>query len=122
MQSRIVMVHDDTEFLERASIALHRSGYGVINFTEPTTALVSLLARHHIEMLVTRVNFGPGKLNGITMALMACEKHRSLQMIFTSPPSQAVHALHFGEFVPMPVSIPRLIALVERLLLPSSPE
>ena len=122
MPSRIVVVHDDTEFLERASIALNRSGYGVICFTDPTSALISLMARHQIEMLVTRVHFGPGKLNGITMALLACEKHRSLQMIFTSPPSQAVHALHFGEFMPMPVSIPRLMAVVERLLPPASSE
>jgi hypothetical protein len=73
-------------------------------------------------MLVTRVHFGARKLNGITMALMASERHRSLQMIFPSPPSQAVHALHFGEFLPMPVSIPQLIALVDRFLLPSGPE
>jgi hypothetical protein len=71
---------------------------------------------------VTCVHFGPGKLNGITMVLMASEKHRSLQVIFTSLPSQAVHALHFGESLPMPVSIPRLMDLVKRLLPPSSPE
>ena len=116
------MVHDDTEFLERASIALNRSGYGVIIFTDPTAAFVFLMTRDHIEMLITRVHFGPRKRNGITMALMASEKHRSLQVIFTSLPSQAVHALHFGEFLSMPVSIPRLMDLVKRLLPLSSPE
>jgi DNA-binding NtrC family response regulator len=122
LHSRIVVVHDDTEFLEQTSIALDRSGYGVTSFTDPTAAFVFLMTQDHIEMLLTRVHFGPRKRNGITMALMASEKHRSLQVIFTSLPSQAVHALHFGEFLPMPVSIPRLMDLVKRLLPPSSPE
>jgi DNA-binding NtrC family response regulator len=116
------MVHDDTEFLQRASIELNRSGYEVTSFTDPTAAFVFLMTRDHIEMLMTRVHFGPGKRNGITMALMARERHRPLQMIFTSLPSQAVHALQFGEFLPMPVSIPRLMDLVKRLLPPSTPE
>jgi hypothetical protein len=80
------------------------------------------MTRHYIEMLITRVHFGPGKRNGITMALMAREKDRLLHVIFTSLPSQAVHALQFGEFLPMPVSTPRLMTLVGRLLPPSSPE
>jgi DNA-binding NtrC family response regulator len=116
------MVHDDTEFLERASITLNRSGYEVTSFTDPTAAFVFLMTWHHVEMLITRVHFGLGKRNGITMALMASEKHRSLQVIITSLPSQAVHALHFGEFLPMPGSIPRLMDLVKRLLPPSTPE
>jgi DNA-binding NtrC family response regulator len=118
MPSRIVVVHDDADFVARSSVALTRSGYGGITFTDPTAAFPSLMAPHHVEMLITRVHFGFGKLNGITMALMCCERRPLLEIIFVSFPQHASQALLFGEFVPMPVRMPNLMAVVTRLMPP----
>jgi hypothetical protein len=44
------------------------------------------------------------------------KKQPELEVIFIATPEYSTDYLRFGEFLPSPISIPNLIAIVERLL------
>jgi CheY-like chemotaxis protein len=71
MPSRIVLVHDDQEFLEPALEALRRAGYDVVAFQDSMAALDALEHPTHIELLITRIRFPEGTPNGAALARMA---------------------------------------------------
>jgi hypothetical protein len=44
---------------------------------------------HCVELLITRVDFSPGKPNGISLARMARYKRPTIQVVFTALPEFA---------------------------------
>ena len=116
MPSRIVVVHDEADFLAQAVLALRRAGREVVDFTDPSTALAAFRNWQTVELLITPVFFRPGTLNGASLAFMVKMKQPELKVIFIAPPEYSKDYLRFGEFLPSPISIPNLMAIVERLL------
>jgi DNA-binding NtrC family response regulator len=55
MPARIVVAHDDPEFVEDTVTALWDAGYEVVSFADSMSALDALEAAQHVEMLITRV-------------------------------------------------------------------
>jgi DNA-binding NtrC family response regulator len=119
MPARVVLVHDEPEFLEPLDAALRQAGHDVATFADPMEALDALDAAQSIEVLVTRVQFPVGKPNGLAVARMARVKRPEIRVIFTAQPEFARYAEGVGVFMPRPVSVADVVATVERLLLKS---
>jgi len=117
MTARIFIVHDDPTFSQDVRSALEAAGHTVAAFDDPMVALDALeAAAHRIELLITRANFGPGKLNGIALARMLRLKRPDVRVIFTAIPEHEHHAWGLGEFLAAPVRVDDVVAMAERLL------
>lgn len=121
MPARVVVVHDEPEFAREAADALRLAGYDVADFTDSMTALEALLGAASIELLVTRVRFGPGKPHGISLAMMTRRRRPQVRVIFTALPEDEETVRGIGVFMPLPVSVPDLVREVGRLLSSSPP-
>jgi DNA-binding NtrC family response regulator len=119
MAIRIVVIHDEYKFFEQVPNALRRAGYSVAAFADPPSALDDLKIVRHAELLITRVDFGPRILNGITMAVIVRTVYPEIKVIFTARPEFTLRALQLGEFMALPIDVPVLVEAVKRLLTPS---
>jgi DNA-binding NtrC family response regulator len=123
MPARIVMVHDEVEFLGPAGSALRASGHDVATFEDPMAALSVLEGRHNVELLITGVIFALGKLNGLTLALIARHMkppapptRAEMKILFIARAEYRKYTAGVGEFLDAPVSIPDLVAAVDALM------
>jgi DNA-binding NtrC family response regulator len=114
--ARIVMVHDDEAFLTAAASALTAAGYDAALFSDPMAALDVLIEVRTAELLITRIEFGPGKPNGVALARIARVKRPGIKILFTASPEHAEHAAGLGMFLPMPVDPGDLMGAVGQLL------
>jgi two-component SAPR family response regulator len=122
MPAAIVLVHDDAEFVEQVVTALRSTGREVAVFSDPMAALDALTEAETVELLITRINFPPGKPHGISLALVARGKRPNIKVLFTARPEFADHVEDIGEFLPVPVKTAKLLAAVERLVQPQDGE
>jgi len=116
MTARLFIVHDDPAFSQEVRAALQAAGHTVADFDDPMVALDALESAHQIELLITRANFGPGKLNGIALARMARVKHPNIRVLFTAVREYEHHAWGLGEFLAAPVRVDDVVEMAERLL------
>jgi DNA-binding NtrC family response regulator len=116
MPARVVVVHDEPGFADQLAGALRLAGHDVAAFVDPMLALDALDAAQHIEILITRVEFPPGKPNGIALARMARAKRPGVRVVFIARPEFAAHAEGLGEFLSVPIDIADVVAVVGRLL------
>ena len=112
----VLVVHDEPETRELAVSALRVAGLRAVGFDDPMKALAAIEANVRVRVLVTRVDFGPGKLNGAALARMLPVKRREIRVVFVALPENQVHAESEGEFVPMPLNPYILVDTVARLL------
>jgi DNA-binding response OmpR family regulator len=71
MPARIVLAHDDADFLRKAAAAIRAAGYEVAAFDRSMAAVDALRNAQTVELLITRVNFPPGSPHGVSLANMA---------------------------------------------------
>jgi DNA-binding NtrC family response regulator len=116
MPARIVMVHDDEAFVVAAAVALRSAGYSIVTFADPMLALEALLDARTAELLITRIEFAPGKPNGVALARMSMAKRSGMKVVFTARPEFAKHADGLGVFLASPVDVADLVATVAGLL------
>jgi DNA-binding NtrC family response regulator len=116
MPARIVMVHDDPTFRDPLVASLKASGHDVASFADISTAWDALEAAQRIEILLTRVNFGPGKPHGIALARAARFRKRAVRVLFVGRPEYAEDAAGIGLFVPKSAGVSRVADTVERML------
>ena len=117
MFAQIVVVLDQPAPLEDMAIALRGAGHVVMAFADPLAAMPALASA---RVLVTRVNFAPGKPHGIALAQMAKVKNPGIKVLFTASSKYEAEAQELGEFLPLPVSMSDLVSTVGRLLGPVS--
>jgi hypothetical protein len=67
------------------------------------------------EILVTRVQFAPGRPNRLALSNMARMKLPGIKVLFTVAPQNVEHTKGEGEFVVAPIDIPELVAAVGQL-------
>lgn len=116
MPARIIIVHDDPEFLAGACRALKDDGHdSVIGFSDSMAALSALRAAKTVDVLITGTEFPPGKPNGISLALLTKRLRPAVKILFVAPPEHQEHADGLGEFLPSPISIPYLTTIVRGL-------
>jgi DNA-binding NtrC family response regulator len=116
MPARIVIVHDEPDFADPLTAALKLAGHDVATFMDPTAGWDALDEGRRVEVLVTRVDFSPGKPTGISLARMARYKRPGIRVVFMAPPEFVKHADGLGAFMPMPVDVPDVVHAVSRLL------
>jgi hypothetical protein len=66
----VVVVHDERNTRDPAVMALRAAFLEAVGFEDPMEALDASDVGSRVRVLVTRVDFGPGKPNGIALARM----------------------------------------------------
>jgi len=116
MPARIVVVHDDLEFLNPLTTALRAADYDVAAFDDSMTAWDALGAAQKVELLITRIRFPPGRPHGVALARRALGSRPGVQILFTAAPEMRFHADDLGIFLPTPVSPSEVVDVVNRML------
>jgi DNA-binding NtrC family response regulator len=116
MPAPVLIVHDNDHMREQALVALRTAGHEVIGFSDPIAALTAIEAASRVRVVVTRVNFGEGKLNGVALARMLKIKRLGVKMVFIGLAESLPFADGLGECLPMPLDIEALVEAVTRLL------
>ncbi len=121
MLVRVVLRHDEPRFAGPAADGLRSAGYDVVTLDDPIAALDVLQDAQQIDLLITRVRFGPGKPHGISVALMARTYRPGLKVLFVARAEYRREAEELGAFLPAPASVPDLVNALGRLLEPGDP-
>jgi len=116
MPAPVIVVHDDPGTRELAVSALCAAGLQAVGFDDLIEALTAVEADTRMRVLVPRVNFGPGKLNGAALARMLRLRRRDVKTVFVASLQDRVYVDGQGEFIPMPLDAPVLVDTVARLL------
>ncbi|MGH6990071.1 MAG: hypothetical protein ACREFD_14135 [Stellaceae bacterium] len=116
MPARIVVVHDDPDFVETVRTSLQLENYDVIAFTDTLAALKALEAARLTDILITGTRFPAGTPNGVSLALMARYKRPNVKILVAAAPEHQEHADGIGEILPYPVDIPYLLTIVRGLI------
>ena len=116
MPARIVAVHDDRAFLDPLVAALRAEYHLVVAFDDSGAAWDALRSAKTVEVLITRIEFAPGKPHGIALAHWARTKCPKVRVVFTALPKFMSEAEGLGTFLPMPVEVPTVVEIVNRIL------
>lgn len=118
MAAPILVVHQETEVLDMILSALRSAGYEAAGFNDSVTALDAVETDSRVKVLVTRIDFGERKLNGIALVRMLRHKfRRDIKVIFVGREAnrQFVDS-GAGEFLPHPIDPSLLLDAVRRKL------
>jgi DNA-binding NtrC family response regulator len=118
MSATVLVVHSETDACELMVSALRAAGFEVVGFSDPMRALDAVESDSRIRVLVTRINFGEGRLNGIALARML--RHnigRRIKVVFVGR-SENRRYVDDGEceFIPHPIDPKALVDAVGRAL------
>jgi hypothetical protein len=116
MPARIVVVLNEPGFADRVGAALQAQGQDALALVDPITALETLEGADRIEVLVTSLDFAPGKPNGIALGCMARLKRPGIRVLFVGPADLEPHADGLGTFLTSPVTVPQVVEGVLRTL------
>jgi DNA-binding NtrC family response regulator len=116
MPARIVVAHDDPEFLESTVQALRDAGHDVASFADCISTINAFEGAQRSELLITRMIFGPGQQNGVSLARMARMKRPKIKVLFVALPEMEVHAEGLGEFMAAPAAVADVVAKVGEML------
>jgi len=117
MPAPVLVVHDEADTCDLAVAALIAAGLMAVGFHEPMAALAAVETDSRVRVLVTRVDFGVGKLYGVALARMLRLKRPGVKVVFLALPSNQQHTEGLGEFLPMPLVQPELLVdMVSRML------
>lgn len=116
MPATVVIVHDDSTLAAQTKAALEQKGLDVAVFSDPMAALPALEHARSADLLITRVNFGPGRPHGVSLALMARSRRPKIKVLFVTRPENRQHTEGLGELLPAPASVDDVVAAAERLL------
>jgi len=117
----ILLVDDEERYREVLARVLTKAGYEVVEASDGIEAL-SLLEKSKIDLVLSDILM-PG-LNGYALVARLRAKWPSMPVILTTGflPQDAAKNMMNGsvEFIPKPIDIAVLIAMIERLLTPST--
>ena len=116
MPVHIVIVHNDAAFLETVCAALSASGKSVCGYSDAMQALDALEDAATTDVLVTRVDFGRGTLNGVALARMAQFRRPEVKVLFLARTEDKEYATGVGDLLTAPAAVPDIVAAVDRLL------
>jgi CheY-like chemotaxis protein len=116
-----MIVNDEPYFADEVASILRPGEDNVATFADPAAALDALESGERIELLVSCVDFGPGKLNGMALARMARARRPEVGVLLIGPLELALYAGGLGHFLREPVTPWELKTTIERLLLECRP-
>jgi DNA-binding NtrC family response regulator len=121
MPARLVVANDDPSFLAKIHEALRDARFDAVIYSDSMTALNAMESAHKIELLVTGIDFGPGKPNGIALARMARFKRSGTKVLFTGAAKFAAYAEGLGMFMALPVKVEDVVEAIRELLTHEDP-
>ena len=116
MPAKIVVVHDDPDFLGGSLTALKLAGYEVALFTNSASATDALKDPQLLGLLITRIRFPEGTPHGLALARSALLTHPDLKVLFVAAPATQDLAERLGQFLAMPVRPAKVVQMVDRML------
>lgn len=116
MPAPIIVVHDNSHTRGVATNALRDAGYEVTAFDNPMAVLDALDSPTRLRLLVTRMDFGAGKLNGAALARMVRYRQPAAQVVFVARDENRDYTTDLGEFLPVPLDPKALVDVVGRLM------
>jgi DNA-binding response OmpR family regulator len=116
MPARIVVVHDDAEYLDELAAGLRTEGYEVATYPDPIAAWDALEAARKTEVLVTRLGFPPGRSNGMALSRMAKSKRRDIKVLFLTSPENAEEVEDMGTLIVAPAPTDAIVEAVKQSL------
>lgn len=116
MPARIVVAHDDPDFIEGTVMALRNAGYDVAAFVESMSALAALETAQRVEVLITRVLFPEGTPNGVALGRMTRLKRPEVKVLFVARPDTQAHTEGVGEFLPAGATASEIVETVGKML------
>jgi DNA-binding NtrC family response regulator len=120
MPAPVLVVHNEFDTRELALTALRGAGREVAGFADPMIALDAIETDSRVRVLVTGVDFGQGKINGIALARMMKVKRPGLLAVFVASLEDRPHTEGIGDFLPTPLDSQALVEIVGRLLTASN--
>ena len=114
--ARVVVVHDEPSFLDPVVASLRAAGHDVAAFADPVLAWEALRLSGEVEILVTRVQFGADKPNGIALARWARERCPAVRILFVALPDFQPDVGNLGVLLPRPVTVPEVAEAVGLML------
>ena len=114
--ARVVVVHDEPSFLDPLVTSLRAVGVDVAAFSDSSLAWDALQFSSNVEILVTRVQFMPGKPHGVTLARWVKERSPAVRILFVALPEFQTDIKDVGLLLPRPVSVPQVAEAVCRML------
>jgi hypothetical protein len=115
MPAEIIVVFADGQFSNEVVSRLRGGGHDAAALADSMKALDALEVSTRVELLVTCLDFGKNKPNGIALARMAGLKRPSIKFLFVGSRDLAPHAADLGVFLASPVSVNDVVTEVERL-------
>jgi DNA-binding NtrC family response regulator len=116
MPTPVIVVHDNFDTRELAANALRDAGHEVTAFDNPMAVLDAMDTPTRVHVLVTRVDFGPGQLNGAALARMVRLKQPAARIVFIAREQNRHHTAELGDFLPAPLDPEALVDFVGRLV------
>ena len=116
MPARVVVVLNEPGFADKTASALRAQGHDSLALADPMTALELLERAERLELLVTCLDFAPGKPNGIALGRIARLKRPGIRVLFVGPADLEEHAAGLGTFLTSPVTVPQVVEGVLRML------
>jgi hypothetical protein len=95
---------------------LEAAGHDVAAFADPVLAWDALKYPARIEILLTRVQFAPGKPHGVALARWARSNCPNVRILFVALPEFAADIEGLGVLLPRPVSVAQVAEAVGRML------
>lgn len=116
MPAEVVVVFADRRFSDGVVSRLRAANRDVAALPDSMEALTALEGAVRIELLVTCLDFGPGKPNGIALARMARLRRPGIKVLFVGDGALSNHAAGLGAFLASPVKAEDVVSEVARLL------
>ena len=117
MPAPVVIVHQESDAREMLLQAVRDAGHEAVGFDDPLRALEAIDAGSRTHVLVTRVDFGEGKLNGGALArMLRYNRHYDIKVVFVGRTANEHYVDGQGEFIPHPVDPKSVAEAVGRLL------
>jgi DNA-binding NtrC family response regulator len=116
MPAPVLVAHDEQETRELAVSVLRAAFLEAVGFEDPIAALDASETDSRVRVLVTRVEFGPGKPHSVALARMVRIKRPGTKVVFVARAEHEPHTEGLGVFLPTPLNPDILVATVSRLL------
>ena len=116
MPAPVLIAYQETNVREMLQSAIRAEGHEVVGFGDPLMALDALEEDSRVRVLVTCIDFEPGKLNGVALAKMLRHKRHAVKVVFVGPPEHEHYTGGIGQFMQDPVKPRALAEAVDRLL------
>ena len=116
MPATVILVYDEHRTAKRFSDAFLVAGHQVVLFADPVEALQAIDNVHTAQLLITRVRFAPGRLNGLALASKAKHRRPEIKVLFLAFPEMKPQVDDLGDFLAMPASTADVVGTAERLM------